>query len=82
MHLGYGEFQMKLNSIPETEPLYKVMKSRAIKLSTIKDKEERKYWANLKRINQIPDLYMPIIQRHDRKINILGGTNGKEMDVV
>ncbi len=33
------------------------MKSRAIKLGKIKDKEERKYWQELKRINKIPYAY-------------------------
>lgn len=48
---------MKVSSIPETEPLYKIIKSRTIELSKIKDKNERKYWRDLKRINAIPDIY-------------------------
>lgn len=43
--------------MPESEPLYTIMKSRAIKLGRIKDKEERKYWQELKRINKIPYAY-------------------------
>ena len=51
---------MKLNSIPESEPYYKVIKSRSIEVNKIKDKEERKYWQELKRINKIPEIYLPI----------------------
>lgn len=57
MKLGFEEFSMKLASIPESEPLYKIIKSRSIDISKIKDKEERKYWRELKRINAIPDIY-------------------------
>lgn len=56
--MGISEFRRKLGSIPESEPLFKVIKSRIIKLSTIKDKNERKYWAELKHANKIPDLYI------------------------
>lgn len=55
--IGFNEFSMKLASIPESEPLYKIIKSRTISLSRIKSKEERKYWRELKRINAIPDIY-------------------------
>ena len=58
MKLGIEEFNIKLNSIPETEPLHKIIKSRVINLSKIKDKEERKYWRELKRENAIPDIYL------------------------
>lgn len=57
LKLGINEFSMKLNSIPKDEPLYEIIKSRTINLSKIKDKEERKYWRELKRINRIPDEY-------------------------
>ena len=57
MKLGYLEFSMKLASIPEDEPLFKIIKSRVIDLGQIKDKEEKKYWRELKRINAIPDIY-------------------------
>lgn len=50
---------MKLSSIPETEPLFITMKSRVINISSIKDKEERKYWTRLKSENRIPDIYLP-----------------------
>ena len=49
---------MKLNSIPESEPIFNIIKSRVIKISTIKDKEERKYWRKQKQINKIQDIYL------------------------
>lgn len=55
--LGYEEFSMKLNSMPKDEPLYEIIKSRTINLNKIKDKEERRYWRDLKKINRIPDEY-------------------------
>lgn len=58
LELGITEFMMKFNSIPESEPLYTILKSRTINTNTIKDKEEKKYWNNLKRINRIPDEYI------------------------
>lgn len=57
LEMGYEEFNMKLSSIPETEPLYIIYKSRSININKIKDKEEKKYWRELKRINAIPDIY-------------------------
>ena len=60
MNLGFFEVKKKMGSIPESEPLYKIIKSRVINTNTIKDKDERKYWQELKRINKIPDLYLPI----------------------
>ena len=49
---------MKLNSIPENEPLYKIIQSRTIDIAKIKDKEEKKYWREQKRINKIPEKYL------------------------
>lgn len=57
LNMGYEEFSAKLNSIPKNEPLYDIIKSRVIKLESIKDKEERKYWRDLKNANKIPDIY-------------------------
>ena len=57
LKLPITDFNRKLASIPESEPLYTIMKSRAIRLGAIKDKEERKYWSELKRINKIPYAY-------------------------
>ena len=58
MNLGFEQFSMKLASIPESEPLHTIIKSRTINVGKIKDKEERKYWRELKRINAIPDIYI------------------------
>ena len=37
LKLGITDFMMKLNSIPETEPLYNIIKSRVINPAIIKD---------------------------------------------
>lgn len=58
LDLPLSEFNMKFNSIPESEPLYNIIKSRTIDISKIKDKEEKKYWREQKRINKIPDIYL------------------------
>lgn len=78
MKLGYKEFMMKLNSLPETEPFYKVIKSRSINLSKIKDKEERRYWRELSQINAIPSIYKSNKElnselRQNLKNNKIGG---------
>ena len=59
LNLGFIEFQKKLCSIPKSEPLFDIIKSRTINLSKIKNKEERKYWRDLRRINAIPQIYIP-----------------------
>lgn len=58
MNLGLFEFNKKLGSIPKSEPLYDIIKSRVINISKIKDKEERKYWIELRRINEIPQIFL------------------------
>ena len=58
LDIGITEFEMKINSIPETEPLYNIIKSRVINIGKIKDKDEKKYWREQKRINKIPDIYL------------------------
>ena len=58
--IGLSEFNIKISSIPENEPLYTIIKSRTINTERIKDKDERKYWRNLKRINKIPDEYLSL----------------------
>ena len=58
LKLGLTDFMMKFNSIPESEPIYNIIKSRVINLAQIKDKEERKYWRKQKKINKIPDIYL------------------------
>lgn len=78
MDLGINELQMKLMSIPEDEPLYTIIRSRTINTSKIKDKEERKYWQELKRINKIPDIYLSKTELDRELNNKLGGLkNGK-----
>lgn len=59
LNLGITDVQRKLKSIPEAEPLYTILKSRIINVNKIKDKEERKYWIELKEKNKIPDIYLP-----------------------
>jgi len=60
LKIGYEEFMMKLNSVPKDEPLYEMFKARAININKIKDKEEKKYWRELKKAYAIPDEYKPI----------------------
>ena len=66
MNLGFFEVRKKMGSIPESEPIYKIIKSRTINTSKIKDKEERKYWQELKRINKIPEIYLPTSEINKR----------------
>ena len=66
LNLGFFEVKKKIGSIPESEPLYKIIKSRTIDISKIKDKEERKYWQELKRINKIPEIYLPTSEINQR----------------
>lgn len=58
LRLGMTEFNMKLGSIPESEPLFTTLKSRVINTSQIKDKEQKKYWNTLKNKNKIPSEYL------------------------
>lgn len=57
LNLGINEFMRKFK-IPESEPLFKKLQSRTINIASIKNKDERKYWNNLKRINAIPNEYL------------------------
>lgn len=78
LDLGINEVRIKLMSIPESEPLYTIIKSRTINTSKIKDKEERKYWQELKNINKIPDIYLPKDEvDRNLKQKIGGIKNGK-----
>lgn len=63
----------KFLSIPESEPLFTILKARTINLNKIKDKNEKKYWSELKRINRIPDEYLPV----DEILSNLGGKVSK-----
>jgi hypothetical protein len=76
MQLGFFEVKKKLGSIPESEPLYKIIKSRTIDTSKIKDKEERKYWQELKRINTIPEIYLPTEEINKRLIEFINKKKG------
>lgn len=58
INMGYEEFVAKINSIPKSEPLFDIIKSRSIDLNSIKDKNEKKYWQELKQVNKIPDIYI------------------------
>ena len=78
LKLGYREFMIKLSSLPETEPLYNIIKSRTINIEKIKDKEERKYWRELREINAIPDIYKSNEEldksiKRALKNNVIGG---------
>lgn len=68
LKLPISEFNRKISSVPEGEPLHTIMKSRAINLSKIKDKNERKYWQEMKQLNKIPYAYY-----YDDNIEIPGG---------
>jgi hypothetical protein len=70
---------MKIESIPETEPLHDIIKSRIINPNSIKDKAQKKHWKELKEANKIPDIYIPN-QELDMNLNKkLGGIkNGKK----
>lgn len=60
--LPLSEFMRKFKSIPEGEPLYTILKSRSIDTNKIKDKEEKKYWNELKRVNRIPSEYLSTVE--------------------
>lgn len=77
LNLGINEVMMKMESIPESEPLYTILKSRVVNLAKIKDKNERKHWRELKEINKIPDIYLPNEELDINMNNKLGGLNGK-----
>ena len=66
MQLGFFEAKKKIFNIPENEPLYKIIKSRTINTAKIKNKEERAYWQEMKRINEIPQVYLPMKEINKR----------------
>lgn len=74
--MGFFEVRKKLGSIPESEPLYKIIKSRTINVAKIKDKEERKYWQELKNINKIPEIYLPIEEIDKRLVQFINKKKG------
>ena len=73
--MGLFEFKKKLSSIPKNEPLYDIIKSRTINLAQINDKEERKYWRQLKKANRIPDVYLTTQEIYDNLKERLKETN-------
>lgn len=78
MKLGYEYFSIKLRSIPESEPLHTIIKSRTININELKDKEERKYWRKLKKVNAIPDIYISneeIAREMKQTLKGMGGLN-------
>lgn len=78
--IGLYEFKKKLGSIPKDEPLYDIIKSRTINIAKIKDKNERKYWRELKKQNKIPEIYLSTKEIYaDLKEQIKGnkGLGGK-----
>ncbi len=82
MNLGINEVRRKMASIPESEPLFTIIKSRTINTAKIKDKNERKYWEELKRINRIPDIY---ISNQEIEIDLkkkLGEQNGNKFTKI
>lgn len=81
MDLGINEFLKKLQSIPESEPLHTIIKSRTINIAEIKDKGEKKYWRKQKEINKIPDIYIPSQELDDTLKSKLGGLkNGNKFN--
>ncbi len=71
-----------MKSIPESEPLFTIIKSRTINTAKIKEKSERKYWEELKRINRIPDIY---ISNQEIELDLkkkLGEQNGNKFTKV
>lgn len=78
-NLKASEFNRKIKSIPKSEPLYEILRSRVINLAEIKDKEERKYWRKLKKINRIPDEYISIQELDNRLIDSLKHSISKEI---
>ncbi len=78
LNLGFTEFNKKFASIPEDEPIFKIIRSRVINTAKIKNKEERRYWQELKRINALPQIYlsdreiMQEIKDKTKNINLKG----------
>lgn len=64
MKLPIDDVIRKISSIPKDEPLYDIIKSRTINISKIKDKGEKKYWREQRRINAIPTIFLS-----DKEIN-------------
>lgn len=81
MNKGYNEVKRKLESIPESEPLYTIIKSRTINTATIKNKDERRYWESLKQVNKIPDIYISSSELDKEMIKKVGNNGNKFKEV-
>lgn len=82
LDMGYEQFGMKMSSIPESEPIFTTIKARVINTGKIKDKNERKYWEQQKRLHKIPDEYLPnkeLNKEIKNKIKLGEFTNGKRI---
>ena len=55
-----SEFNRKISSIPESEPLFVRIKARTIKIAKIKDKSQQEYWQEMKNIYKIPQIYLSV----------------------
>lgn len=75
MKIKKSEFNRKIGSIPKSEPLYEIIQSRVINLGKIKNKEEKKYWEELKRIHRIPDIYLSSQELESNLKKIVKGEN-------
>lgn len=73
LNLGINDVIRKLQSIPETEPLYEIIKSRVVNLGKIKNKDERDHWGDLKDANKIPDIYLPNQELNTKLNKKIGG---------
>lgn len=83
MDMGITELKRKIQSIPESEPLHTIIKSRIINLAEIKDKREKKYWQDLKEVNKIPDIYKPSKELDETLKSKLGGIrNGNKSNKI
>jgi hypothetical protein len=76
MNLGFFEVKKKMSSIPKNEPLYDIIKSRTINLAKIKNKDERAYWQEMKQINEIPQIYLPMREINRRLQDFINRKKG------
>lgn len=73
LSLGINELNRKLESIPESEPLHTIIKARTINIAKLKDKEEKKYWRNMKEIHKIPSIYLTDNELDNKIKSEIGG---------
>ena len=85
INMGLEDFGMCMGSIPESEPMFNIIKARIINVGKIKNKDERKYWEEQKRLNKIPDQYLSKKELNkdiQSKIKLGGFTNGKRFNKI